>query len=93
MLSVEYFAAKDNEGLIMTVPPRCGLNQADTLRVSGLSVHALKDGSVLPVDLPDINESVRAKLLALFSGGYRLPVAEFFARGLVDAYPLNIIII
>ncbi len=93
MLSVEYFAAKDQLGLIMTVPSKCGLKQADTLRIEGLSMVALQEQAILPIELPDLTESVRAKLEALSAKGYQLPVGEFVARGLVDAYSLRIVII
>lgn len=93
ILSVEYFAAKDNLGLIMMVPKKCGLKQADTLRIDGLSMVAIKNRSILPIDLPALTNSVRERLVALSVKGYQLPVGEFMARGLFDAYSLNVVII
>ena len=93
MLSVEYFAAKDPCGLLMSVPRDCGLVDGDCLRVDGLRVEALRDGSVLPVDFPLLTEDVRAELVALSARGGRLPVGEFMALGLYDSYYLSLIII
>lgn len=94
VLSVEVFAAKDSDGkftgLMMTVPPRCGLKQADTLRVSGLAVVAMRKNVVLSVDLPNLSESSCAHFAELARSGQRLAVAEFKALGLLDAYFLDV---
>lgn len=93
VLSVEYFAAKDGAVLVMMVPCKCGLNQADTLRIDGISLSALRNQSILPIDLPSLTESVRAKLVALSRRGEQLSVGEFMARGLFDSYSLNVVIV
>jgi len=93
-LSVEVFAAKDTgvapSDLMLAVPPRCGLKNADTLRVSGLRVVAMRGKTVLSVDLPDLSPDSRAKFLALAESGRRLAVAEFMPLGLFDAYFLDV---
>lgn len=91
-LSVEFFAAKDTPDVIMAVPLKCGLNQADTLRIDGLFVVALQARSILPIDFPALNEASRARLVALSRLGRRLPVGEFMGLGLVDSYFLDVVI-
>lgn len=92
-LAVEYFAAKDSSALVMMVPCECGLKQADTLRISGLSMEALCNRSILPIDLPMLNNEIREKLIALAVAGQPLAVGEFMARGLFDYYSLRVVII
>lgn len=94
VLSVEVFAAKDSAGaltgVMMTVPCRCGLNQADSLRIDGLVMLAMRGVAVLPVDLPPLSVESRSAFLALAGSGQRLAVAEFKAGGLLDSYFLNL---
>lgn len=96
VVAVEFFAAKDSlggSGVMMTVPVRCGLKAADTLRVDGLTIVAMKDRSILPVDLPMLSEGSRAALVRVAERGKRLPVGEFMARGLFDSYFLTLVIV
>lgn len=93
VISVEYFAAKDNDGLIMSVPQRCGLSKATTLKVDGLSMVAMNGGDILPIDMPELTSELRDKLVYIASNGFKLHVGEFMARGLFDAYSLNVDII
>lgn len=80
------------EGVMLTVPPRCGLQQADTLRVDGLTTVALRRNSVLPLELPMLNPPSRESLLLHARTGQRLVVAEFTPLGLLNAYFLNLIV-
>jgi len=94
VLSVEIFSSADVAGrpiLMMAVPCRCGLRQADTLRISGLVMVAMSARSVLPVDFPTLTDGVRAKLVALARSGERLAVGEFTALGLFDSYFLDVL--
>lgn len=94
VLSLEFFSAADAAGrsiMAMAVPCRCGLKQADTLRISGLVMVAMQARSILPVDFPELTEGVRTKLVALARNGERLAVGEFTALGLLDAYFLNVL--
>lgn len=93
VLPVEIFAAKDNGELFIAVPCKCGLKQADTLRVKGLVVVALKDRSILPIDLPELTEESRGRLLNFAAKGKQIPVGEFMARGLFDAYFLDLVVV
>lgn len=94
VLSIEVFAAKDSAGtftgLMVSVPPRCGLKEADTLRLTGLRVVAMRGRSALPISIPDLSEDSRAKFVSLAASGQRLAVAEFMVLGLFDAYFLNV---
>lgn len=94
VLSVEFFAAKDASGvltgLIMSAPCRCGLNQADSLRVDGLVMLAMYGPDVLAVDLPLLSVQSRSDLLSWSRSGQRLGVAEFKAGGMLDSYFLNV---
>ena len=96
LLSVEVFAAKDSSGsltgLMMTVPCRCGLNRADTLRIDGHTVMAMRDQTVLPIDFSALTAEVRSNLMALAQSGQRLAVAEFTALGMLDAYFLTLVV-
>lgn len=96
LLAAEIFAAKDVDGTIgeifMAVPCKCGLWDADTLRIDRQSMVALQRKSIMPIDFPPLTESVRAKLIARAATGQPLPVAEFLARGLYDAYYLNLVV-
>lgn len=97
VLSVEVFAAKDSAGMpagvMLSAPCKCGLNQADTLRIDGLVMMAVRDRSILPIDLPNLTEQSRAGLLILARLGQRLAVAEFTALGMLDAYFLKLDVI
>ena len=97
ILSIEVFAAKDSAGeftgLMITVPPHCGLKEADALRVSGQRVVALRGRSVLSISIPDLSEDSRAKFVALAASGQRLAVAEFMVLGLFDAYFLDVVVV
>ncbi len=94
---MEVFAAKDSSGVVVNVllsaPRRCGLRQADTLRVDGLRMQAMGRRSVLPVELPDLKPASRIDLLALANSGRTLTVAEFSPLGMYDAYTLNVEIV
>ena len=94
VLSLEVFAAKDSAGtftgLMISVPPRCGLKAADTLHVSGFRVVALRGQSVLSICIPDLSEESRAKFVSLAASGQRLAVAEFMVLGLFVAYFLGV---
>lgn len=92
ILSVEFFAAKDGTGIFMAVPKYSGLKEANILRVDRLKVFAMKDENILPIDFPELTEGVRDQLLQLQARGKPLNVAEFTARGLMDAYKLNLVI-
>lgn len=96
-LSVEVFAAKDSAGaltgLMMTVPCRCGLNRADTLRIDGHMVIAMREQTVLPIDFSALTAGVRSNLISLAQSGQRLAVAEFTALGMLDAYFLNLVVV
>ncbi|HJV75095.1 MAG TPA: hypothetical protein VJ654_12795 [Noviherbaspirillum sp.] len=92
VLSVEFFAAKDSGEMMMTVPWNCGLKEATTLRVADLFIVAMRGQSVLPIDLPSLDEECKARLIGYAERGKALPVAEFSALGLRDAYFLNVVI-
>lgn len=89
---VEFFAAKGAYGVVMSVPVRCGLRQADMLRVSGRTMIAMKDRSVLPIDLPELNEQGCELLAGVVARNKLLPVGEFSALGLVDSYFLQVVV-
>ena len=93
-LSVEVFAAKDSGGrltsLMMSVPCQCGLKEADTLRIDGFVMLAMRGVAVLSVDLPALSVESRADFLAWADAGQRLTVGEFKASGMLDSYFLNL---
>ena len=96
VLSVEFFAAKDSDGkleglVVMAVPRRCGLMDGDTLRIDGLSMLAMRDRSVLPIDFATLTEKAVSFLTALVKEERRLAVGEFTPLGLVDAYFVNVV--
>lgn len=94
VLSFEVFSSADDAGrsvLMMAVPCRCGLRQADVLRISGLVMVAMRARSILPVDFPLLSDGVRAKLVALAERGEKLAVGEFTALGLFDSYFLDVL--
>lgn len=93
MLAVEFFTSKDSRGIVMSVPVRCGLRQADTLRVSGETMVAMNGRVVLSLDLPKLNLASRDLLIGLAAKGKVLPVGEFMGRGLVDSYFLNVVVV
>ncbi len=92
VVPVEYFAAKDNAGLIMVVPKRCGLSKANSIKIDGLAMIAMNGGDILAITMPPLTSELRDQLVHLASQGSKLHVGEFMARGLVDAYSLDIII-
>ena len=96
-LAVEVFAAKDSAGalmgLMMAVPCRCGLNRADSLRIDGHTVMAMREQTILPIDFAALTDEVRSNLTALAQSGQRLAVAEFTALGMLDAYFLNVVVV
>lgn len=75
------------------MPPRCGLKNADTLRVRGTRLVALRGQSMLRIVLPDLSEESKTKFVALAASGQRLAVAEFMVLGLFDAYFLGVDIV
>lgn len=97
VLSVEVFAAKDSAGaltgVMMTVPCRCGLKQADSLRIDGHTVMAMRERTILPIDFAALSAEVRSNLISLAQSGQRLAVAEFTAIGMLDAYFLNLVVV
>ncbi len=98
VMSVEFFAANDPQdgsvsGIMMAVPCRCGLIEADTLRVDGLVMLAMKGPSVLNIDLPDLTPASLANLQAWAQSGAQLAVAEFSATGLSNSYFLELKIV
>lgn len=93
VLPIEFFAAKDHDDLFMAVPRGCGLREADTLRVNNLSMVAIKNRSILPIDLPLLTESLRTRLMEFAANNQRIPVGEFTARGVVEPYFLNLVIV
>jgi hypothetical protein len=97
LLFVEVFAAKDLEGgltgLAMTVPCHCGLNQANSLRIDGFSVLAVRSSSILPLNLPALSTQSRSDFLAWSKTGEKLAVAEFMATGMLDAYFLDLVFV
>lgn len=96
-LSFETFAAKDASGrlsgLVLVVPPKCGLKQADSLRVDGNTFLALSARSVLPLDFSGLTPSALESVLEFAELGKPLPVAEFTASGLLDSYFLNLVVV
>lgn len=94
VLSFEILSSANDEGqpgLMMAVPCRCGLRQADTLRISGRVMVAMRARSILPVDFPELTDSVRMKLVWLAERGDKLAVGEFTALGLFDSYFLDVL--
>ena len=97
LLSVEVFAAKDSAGtltgVMMAVPCRCGLKQADSLRIDGFSMMAMREQTILPIDFSTLTSDVRSNLKTLAQSGQPLAVAEFTAIGLLDAYFLKLVVV
>lgn len=91
-MSVEIFAAKDSGELVMAVPWKCGLKEATVLRVADTFLIAMRNQSVLPIDLPPVSEEVKARLVDVANRGKQLTVGEFSALGLVDGYFLNLVV-
>ena len=95
VVAVEIFASNaQGEGgdLFMAVSRQSGLNNAASLMLDGFQMLAMRDRSVLPIDFPPLDETGRERLLAWSAAGRQLPVAEFAARGLYDAYFLDLVI-
>lgn len=96
VVAVEIFAANNVQGgdsdLFMAVSRQCGLNNADALMLDGLQMLAMRDRSVLPIDFPPLDEKGRERLVAWSAAGKQLPVAEFAARGLYNAYFLDLVV-
>lgn len=96
VLSAEIFAAKDSQGRVtdvfMSVPCHSGLKQADSLRVDYLSLIAMRDSTVLAVDLPGLTPECHQILTEMSRRGFQLAVAEFTSLGLFDAYFLNLLV-
>jgi hypothetical protein len=97
VLPVEVFAAKDIvgnvTGVMLSAPCRSGLKQADTLRVDGSLMLAIRQRSILPIDLPSLSADNQTLLRELAAAGQRLAVAEFTPLGLLDAYFLTLDIV
>lgn len=85
-LSVEVFLSA--AGVCLSVPPGCGLDQADTLRVDRRSrrMVALRAGSELPIDLPHLSSAHCQALI----DAKRVPVGEFLTQGAKGAYWLTV---
>jgi len=94
MIPIEVFAAKDPsgalQGIMMTVPVGCGLKQADTLRIHGTQLLAMERRSILPIDLPKLDEESLKDLLETAKLGQPLAVGEFTPLGLTDSYLLTL---
>ena len=94
MISVEAFAAKDHAGkltgVMLVVPVRSGLQNADYLRLDGSQLFAVRAGSVLPIDLPPLDAQSRAEVETLVQAGRQILMAEFTVAGLVDAFLLRV---
>lgn len=92
-VAVEIFAAKglDTTGLFMAVSRRCGLSEADTLMLNGNRLLAMRQQTILPIDFPLLNDTVRARVESVVHAGGQLTVSEFSACGLYDAYFLNLV--
>ncbi len=90
MIPIEVFAAKDPsgalQGIMITVPVGCGLKQADTLRIHGTQLLPLERRSILPIDLPKVDEESLKDLLEMAKQGRPLAIGEFTAVGLADCY-------
>lgn len=86
ILSIEVFLSA--AGVCLSVPPGCGLDQADSLRVDRRTrrITALRAGSELPVDLPVLS---LAHCQALIDAK-RVPVGEFLTQGAKGAYWLAV---
>lgn len=91
-LPFEIFAAKDSGDLILSVPCKCGLKKADTLRLAGMRLFAMCGPAILPIDFSELTEEGKRKLSNWSKSGRLLPVAELKARGLFDAYFLKIVV-
>lgn len=92
VLDVEIFAAKDRTKLFMSAPAECGLKHADTLRVDGHTMMAMKNTDILPIDLPQLSDQNKCDLESLHKRGKKLTIAEITALGLYDAYALNVVV-
>ena len=93
VLSVEFFTATDQSKVMMAVPSKCGLKQADTLRVDGLSMVAMRERSILPIDMPELTDNTRNLLLMLIETDNRIAVGEILPRGLFDSYWLKLVVV
>lgn len=76
-------------GVALSVEHNCGLKQADSLAVSirRQAIEVRQAGSVLPLDFPSLSAAHCAALVAVKN----VPVGEFLAYGLKDAYQLRVI--
>jgi hypothetical protein len=94
MIPIEVFAAKDEAGallgVMLTAPSNSGLRQADTLRVVGLRVVAIRQRSILSIDLPSLDDESLGYLREAARRGGRVAIAEFTPLGLADSYMLNV---
>jgi hypothetical protein len=89
---MEVFAAKDSPlAVFLAVPRHCGLKEADTLRIDGVTVLAMRSRSILPIDFPELTQQSADRLAALAHGGQQLAVGEFGALGLFDSYFLTVV--
>lgn len=87
VLSVEVFLSP--EGVCLAVPPGCGLDQADSLRVDVASrrVAAMRRGSELPIDLPKLS-AAHCEAIAQTE---EVAVGEFVVQGVKAAYMLRVV--
>jgi hypothetical protein len=94
MIAIEVFAAKDIggrlKGIMLTVPVDCGLQHADALRLIGRRVVALRQRSILPIDLPEFDDEAIGYLREAVQAGGKIAVAEFTALGLANSYVLSL---
>lgn len=88
-LPLEIFLS--SQGICMAAPRGCGLDQAQRLEVdvNKRTVIAVKDGSVLPLDLPFLSS---AHCQALAAAG-NVAIGEFNVRGVSAAYHLPVVVI
>lgn len=89
-LAAELFSVKGQGNIFMAVPCECGLRAADTLVIDGLTVKALREQQALALDLPDLSDNVREKLIALSQSEKKLAVGEFAVTGVSEAYYLRV---
>lgn len=86
-IAVEVFLSE--AGVCLALPRGCGIDQADALRVdmNAQTLHALRNGGVLPVDFPKLSQ---AHCQAI-KGVTEVAVGEFVPQGVVQAYMLRVV--
>lgn len=92
-VSLEIFAAKDSDQIMLSVPLKCGLKNADTIYIKDKHMVAMRNNSILPIDFPELSETIKNTLVGFSRSDRELPVGEFLSVGLVDAYFLKVVIV